>query len=98
MTEQPQDPNELLAKMEAEEKAAQLKAEQLIEQNKAKKEELLKKLRDDDLADVIAKCKRHGFTATDLRGALKTKGVSAKSTTRKSSSKSRSGSRSKKST
>ena len=94
---QSQDANDLLAKMEAEEEAARLKAEQLIEQNKAKKEELLKKLREDDLADVIAKCKRHGFTATDLRGALKTKGVSAKSTTRKSSSKSRSSSRSKKS-
>jgi hypothetical protein len=87
---QPQDPNALLAKMEAEEEAARIKAEQLIEQNKAKKEEILKQLRADDLAIVLEKCKRHGFTATDLRGALKTKGVSAKSTTRKSSSKSRS--------
>lgn len=96
MTNENTDPNELLAKMEAEEEAARKKAEQLIEQNKAKKEELLKKLREDDLADVIAKCKRHGFTATDLRSGLKTKGASTKSTPRKST-KSRSSSRSKKS-
>ena len=87
---QPQDPNTLLAKMDAEETAAREKAEKLIEQNKAKKEELLKQVRAEDLAIVLEKCKRHGFTATDLRSALKTKGVSAKSTTRKSTSKSRS--------
>lgn len=85
-----QDPRELLAKMEAEEQAARKKADELEQQNKERKEALLKKLREEDLADVIAKCKMHGFTATDLRGALKTKGVSAKSTPRKSSSKSRS--------
>jgi hypothetical protein len=39
---------------------------------------------------VRDKCTLHGFTPTDLRGALKTKGVSAKSTTRKSTPKSRS--------
>jgi hypothetical protein len=87
---QPQDPNALLAKMEAEEEAARLKAEKLIEENKAKKEELLKRLREEDLAIVLEKCKRHQFTPTDLRGALKVKGVSAKSTSRKSTSKSRS--------
>ena len=85
---QPQDPRDLLAKMEAEEAAAQQRVEQLIGQNKAKKEEVLKQLRAIDLADVIAKCKRHRFTPTDLRGALKTKGVSAKGTTTKSRSKS----------
>lgn len=79
-----QDPRELLAKMEAEEKAAREKADKLAEENAKKKEELLKKLRDDDLADVIAKCKLHGFTATDLRGALKTKGGGRKTAARKS--------------
>lgn len=89
-TEESPNPRELLAKMEAEEQAARKKADELEQQNKERKEALLKKLREEDLADVIAKCKMHGFTATDLRGALKTKGVSAKSTPRKSSSKSRS--------
>lgn len=87
MSESLQNPRELLAKMEAEEKAAREKADKLAEENAKKKEELLKKLRDDDLADVIAKCKLHGFTATDLRGALKTKGKKTtprKSTARKS--------------
>ena len=78
------DARELLAKMEAEEKAAREKAEKLAEENAKKKEELLKKLRDADLADVIAKCKLHGFTATDLRGALKTKGGGRKTAARKS--------------
>ena len=81
------DARQLLAKMEAEEQAAREKADKLAEDNAKKKEELLKKLRADDLADVIAKCKLHGFTATDLRGALKTKGKKTtprKSTARKS--------------
>lgn len=82
-----QDPRELLAKMEAEEQAAREKAEKLAAENAKKKQELLSKMRDADLADVIAKCKLHGFTATDLRGALKTKGKKTtprKSTARKS--------------
>jgi hypothetical protein len=79
-----QDPRDLLAKMEAEEKAAREKAEKLAAENAKKKEELLAKLRADDLADVIAKCKLHGFTATDLRGALKTKGGGRKTAARKS--------------
>ena len=58
---QPQDTNTLLAKMDAEEDAARLKAEKLIEQNKAKKEELLKQVRAEDLAIVLEKCKRHGL-------------------------------------
>lgn len=84
MATETQDPRELLAKMEAEEQAAREKAEKLAEDNAKKREELLKKLRDDDLADVIAKCRLHGFTATDLRGALKTKGGGRKTTARKS--------------
>jgi hypothetical protein len=75
--------------MEAEIEAARKKAEELEKANTAKRDELLKQLRADDLADVIAKCKMHGFTATDLRGALKTKGASTKSTPRKSASKSK---------
>ena len=79
-----QDPRELLAKMEAEENAAREKADKLAEENAKKKEELLAKLREADLADVIAKCKLHGFTQSDLRGALKTRGVGRKATPRKS--------------
>ena len=87
---QPQDPRALLAKMEAEEAAAREKAEQLEEKNKEIRKALLEKVRDEDLKIVRDKCALHGFTPTDLRGVLKTKGVSAKSTTRKSTSKSRS--------
>jgi hypothetical protein len=82
--QQPLDPRQQLAKMEAEIAAARKKAEELEATNTAKRDELLKQLRTDDLADVIAKCKMHGFTATDLRGALKTKGASATRTPRKS--------------
>lgn len=84
MSDQQQDPREILAKMAAEEEAAVKKAEQLAEQNKAKREAILKQLREDDLKIVKEKCQLHGFTATDLRGALKTKGASTKSTPRKS--------------
>ena len=77
------DARQLLAKMEAEENAAREKAEKLAAENAAKRKELLDKLRADDLADVKAKCELHGFTATDLRGSLKTKGAK-KSTPRKS--------------
>lgn len=79
-----QNPREQLAKLDAELKAAQDKAKKAQEEFDAKSKEILAKLREDDLADVIAKCKLHGFTATDLRGALKTKGGGRKTTARKS--------------
>lgn len=79
-----QDPREQLAKLDAELKAAQDKAKKAQEEFDAKSKEILAKLREDDLADVIAKCKLHGFTATDLRGALKTKGGGRKTAARKS--------------
>jgi multidrug efflux pump subunit AcrB len=88
--QQPLDPRQQLAKMEAEEAAAREKAQQLEEKNKEIRKALLEKVRDEDLKIVRDKCTLHGFTPTDLRNALKTKGVSAKSTTRKSTSKSRS--------
>jgi hypothetical protein len=75
---------EQIAKMEAELHAARERAEKLEAEHAAKKEELLKQLRDADLADVIAKCKLHGFSATDLRGALKVKGGGRKPAARKS--------------
>jgi len=75
---------DLIAKMDAELNAARDKAEKLEAEHAAKKEELLKQLRDADLADVIAKCKLHGFSATDLRGALKVKGGGRKPAARKS--------------
>lgn len=77
------DARQQLAKMEAELKAAQEKAQKAEEEFEAKSKELKAKLRADDLADVKAKCELHGFTATDLRGSLKTKGAK-KSTPRKS--------------
>ncbi len=77
------DPRAALAKMEAEETAAREAAEKLATENEKKRKELLDSLREADLADVLEKVKLHGFTATDLRGALKTKGAK-KSTPRKS--------------
>jgi hypothetical protein len=77
------DPRAALAKMEAEETAARAAADKLAEENAAKRKELLESLREDDLKDVRKKCELHGFTATDLRGALKTKGAK-KATPRKS--------------
>ena len=79
-----QNPREQLAKLDAELKAAQDKAKKAQEEFDAKSKEILAKLREDDLADVFAKCKLHGFTATDLRGALKTKGGGRKTAARKS--------------
>jgi hypothetical protein len=82
------DARTLLAKMEAEEKAARDKADQLVAENAKKRKELLEQLRKADLEDVKAKCKLHGFTASDLRGVLKTRGGGAsKSTPRKSGGK-----------
>lgn len=77
------DARQQLAKMEAEVKAAQDKAKKVEEDFEAKSKELKAKLREADLADVLEKVKLHGFTATDLRGALKTKGAK-KATPRKS--------------
>ena len=67
------DARALLAKMDADEAAARKAADDLTSSNAAKKKELLQALRDEDLADVRAKCQLHGFTATDLRGVLKRK-------------------------
>ncbi len=77
------DPRAALAKMEAEETAAREAAEKMAADNEKKRKELLDSLREADLADVIEKCKLHGFTATDLRTALKKKGAK-KATPRKS--------------
>jgi hypothetical protein len=86
-----------LARMEAEETAAKEKADTLATANAKKREELLAQLHADDLADVIAKCKMHGFSATDLRGALKVKGA-RKATPRKSAPRKTTATRRKKST
>jgi hypothetical protein len=79
-----EDPRALLAKMEAERNDAQEKAKKAEEEYETKSKELLSKLRADDLADVIAKCQMHGFTLTDVKKGLKTKGAARKSTPRKS--------------
>jgi hypothetical protein len=65
---------ELLAQMEAEERAAREAAERLTAENAKKKQDLLEQLRDADLADVREKCRLHGFTVTDLKGAIKMRG------------------------
>jgi len=77
------DPRAALAKMEAEETAVREAAEKLTQENDKKRKELLESLREADLADVLEKVKMHGFTATDLRTALKKKGAK-KATPRKS--------------
>jgi hypothetical protein len=77
------DPRAALAKMEAEETAARAAADKLEADNEKKRKELLASLKEADLADVLEKIKLHGFTATDLRTALKKKGV-RKATPRKS--------------
>lgn len=84
MATETQDPRAQLAKMEAEEKAAREKADKIAEDNAKKKTELLASLRDADLADVKEKCLMHGFTATELRTVLKTKGGAKKGAARKS--------------
>ena len=65
------DPRAQLAKLEAEERAARESLARLAEENAKKKRGLLEALRAEDLADVRAKCVLHGFTATDLKGAIK---------------------------
>ena len=70
-----QDPRALLAKMKAEQDAAVAKVAELAQTKEAKRKALLEQIREGDLKDVRDKCELHGFTATDLRGVLKTKGV-----------------------
>ena len=89
------DPRAALAKMDAEEKAAKAALETMQKANADQKAEVLKELREADLVDVKEKCKLHGFSASDLRGALKVKGAKKatatprKSTTRKPAAKKR---------
>lgn len=87
MTTATQDPRALLAKMQADEKDAQEKLNKIKADNAAKSAEILAQLRKTDLDDVLEKCKLHGFTATDLKSALKTKATRKsaprKTTTRK---------------
>ena len=84
-----------LAKMEAEEAAAKAALEAMQKANADQKAEMLESIRDEDLAAVRTKCKLHGFSASDLRGALKVKGAKKatatprKSTTRKPAAKKR---------
>ena len=93
MTAEKINARELLAKMEAEETAAKEKADKLATENEAKRKELLEGLRKEDLEDVLAKIKMHGFTASDLRGAIKTRGGKSstprKSTARKTATRGR---------
>ena len=90
------DPRAALAKMQADETAANEAATKLAEANAAKRKELLESIREADLADVKDKCKLHGFSASDLRGMLKTRGAKKatatprKSTARKTAAKKRS--------
>lgn len=56
---------------------AEMKA--LADQRKA----LLEEKKDSDLELVRKLCKQHGFTATQLRSSLKTKGKATKTTTAK---------------
>ena len=77
------DPRDLLAKMDAEQQAAEEKAKRLAEENAAKRKELLDQLRVADLEDVKDKIKLHGFTATDLKSVLKTRASAKKTTTRR---------------
>ncbi len=51
------------------------KQEQALKEEKKK---LLEASKADDLQTVKDLCKRHGFTATQLRGCLKTKGSKTK--------------------
>ena len=77
------DPRAALAKMEAEEKAVREAADKLMADNDKKRKEFLDSIREEDLAIVIAKCELHGFTLTDVKKGLRTKGAK-KATPRKS--------------
>lgn len=71
------DARAALAKMEAEEKSAAETLAAMVKKNAEQRDALKKELRVADLKDVREKCEMHGFTATDLRGALKVKGKKA---------------------
>ena len=77
------DPRAALAKMEAEEKTVREAADKLIADNDKKRKEFLDSIREEDLAIVITKCELHGFTLTDVKKGLRTKGAK-KATPRKS--------------
>lgn len=84
MTSEQLNPRELLAKLEAEEAAKREEFEKQAAANRAQRDELLKQMRQDDLDDVREKCRLHGFTQTDLRGFLKTKGGGKRASATKS--------------
>jgi hypothetical protein len=69
------DPRAELAKMDAEEKAVKDAQEKLTADNEAKRKVIKEQLREVDLADVREKCKLHGFSQSDLRAVLKTRGA-----------------------
>lgn len=73
-----------LAKIDAEVNAAREKADALEKSSETRRKELLAKMREPDLETVKTLCARHGFTATDLRGYLKTKGGGKKPAAKKS--------------
>lgn len=73
-----------LAKIDAEVNAAREKADALEKSSETRRKELLAKMREPDLEAVKTLCARHGFTATDLRGYLKTKGGGKKPAAKKS--------------
>lgn len=83
MATEKHDPRAALAKMQAEEIAAAEALAKMQADNEEKRNKMLAELREADLDDVKAKCKLHGFSASDLRGALKVKGA-RKTTARKS--------------
>ncbi len=87
------DPRAALAKMDAEVAAAEAALLKLQTANEEKRKAMLDEIREADLEDVKAKCKLHGFTASDLRSVLKTKGarktVARKSVPRKAPAKKR---------
>lgn len=66
--------------------ASELLAEALKaqEENAAKIEALLKQTREEDLATAKRLIKTHGFTQSDLKPELKTRGVGRTATPRKS--------------
>ena len=78
------DPRAVLAQMAAEEKVAADALAALQKKNAEQMDKLKAELRVADLEDVREKCKLHNFSATDLRGVLKTKGAAKKAPATKS--------------
>lgn len=70
-----------LARMDAEELAAQQAAAKLAETNAAKRAALLAQTREEDLKEVRAKCALHGFSQGELRGVLKKRAANKKTGT-----------------